>query len=108
MHFNLPDLTNLPKLVFPRSGTATKTAGLPPGQLIHLGEKITDKSTIDLIHYHDSEFDEAIFLKAEDALSKITEFKVNWLNIDGLHNVNLVEKVGEHFDINPLVLEDVL
>ncbi|MTI39400.1 magnesium/cobalt transporter CorA [Fulvivirga lutimaris] len=108
MQFNLPDLTNLPKLVFPKIGTATKTAGLPPGQLVHLGEKITDKSTVDLIHYHEQEYDETIYNNPEEALNKITEDKVNWINIDGLHNVDFIEKVGEHFEINPLVLEDVL
>jgi len=33
---------------------------------------------------------------------------VTWINIDGLHEVEIIEKIGNHFDIHPLVLEDIL
>ena len=33
---------------------------------------------------------------------------VTWLNIDGLHDVEIIDKIGNHYDIHPLVLEDIL
>jgi magnesium transporter len=33
---------------------------------------------------------------------------VTWINIDGVHDVEVIEKIGRHFDIHPLVLEDIL
>ena len=33
---------------------------------------------------------------------------MTWINIDGLHEINTVEKVGQHFNLHPLVLEDIL
>jgi magnesium transporter len=33
---------------------------------------------------------------------------VAWINIDGLHDTDLVKAAGQAFDIHPLVLEDVL
>jgi magnesium transporter len=33
---------------------------------------------------------------------------VTWINIDGLHEVDSIEKLGKHFDLHPLVLEDIL
>lgn len=98
----------IPKISIPKRVSNRKTAGLPPGQLVHLGEKLTDKSVVELIHYHDSEYDEGIFGTAEEALTEIKDNKVNWINIDGLHNIEFIEKIGLHFDINPLVLEDIL
>ena len=33
---------------------------------------------------------------------------MTWINIDGLHEVKIIENIGSHFDIHPLVLEDIL
>ncbi|NIQ16469.1 MAG: magnesium/cobalt transporter CorA, partial [Candidatus Dadabacteria bacterium] len=33
---------------------------------------------------------------------------VSWINIDGLHNIEIIKKIGSHFGIHTLVLEDVL
>jgi magnesium transporter len=33
---------------------------------------------------------------------------VTWINIDGLHQVDIIEKMGTHFNIHPLVLEDIV
>jgi magnesium transporter len=102
MHFQVP------KFEFSKLISKPQNAGLPPGQLVHHGEKRSNKSTIDLIKYNDKEYEEISSGKAEEILEKITPDHVSWLNIDGLHNIKLIEKIGKHFDINPLVLEDVL
>ena len=36
------------------------------------------------------------------------ESSVTWINIDGLHETELIEKIGKHFDVHPLILEDIL
>jgi magnesium transporter len=33
---------------------------------------------------------------------------VTWINVDGLHELKVVEKIGAHFGIHPLVLEDIV
>jgi magnesium transporter len=33
---------------------------------------------------------------------------ITWINIDGLHEIDVIEKIGQHFNIHPLVLEDIL
>ncbi len=33
---------------------------------------------------------------------------VNWINIDGLHQIEVLEKLGECYGFHPLVLEDIL
>jgi hypothetical protein len=32
----------------------------------------------------------------------------NWINVDGLHDVALLRKFGNRFNLHPLALEDVL
>lgn len=83
-------------------------AGLPPGTLIFVGDQRTDKSELELITYNGSEIDEVVSTSSEEIIDQLKENRVNWINIDGLHNVKLIEEIGEHFKIHPLLLEDIL
>jgi len=99
---------SLPKIKMPSVVSKKKTAGLPPGQLVHLGEKLTDKSVIELIQYDENDHQTIISGNFDEIISQIDNHKINWINIDGLHNIELIKGIGEHFDIHPLVLEDIL
>jgi magnesium transporter len=33
---------------------------------------------------------------------------VTWINIDGVHQADIIEKIGKQFDIHPLILEDIM
>jgi magnesium transporter len=98
----------LPKFEFQKLIGRSESIGLPPGQLVHHGKKLTDKSTIELISYNVTEYNELTSKRIEDVFENIIEHHINWINIDGLHNISVIEKIGIHFDISPLVLEDVL
>ena len=99
---------DFPKITFPTLIKTSRTAGLPPGQLVHLGEKITDKSLVELISYNEKEFEEHASEDARVITGKLPADRVNWINIDGLHNIELIKTIGEHFDVNTLILEDIL
>ncbi|ELR69665.1 Magnesium and cobalt transport protein CorA [Fulvivirga imtechensis AK7] len=102
----LPRLSKLPKLAGIRNSQAK--AGLPPGTLIFVGDKVSDKSQVDLIAYNEHEIEEYSSQNTEQIIGRLDKTKVNWVNIDGLHNVDLIEQIGEHFHLHPLLLEDVL
>ena len=85
-----------------------KKAGLPPGTLVFEGEQKVDRARITLIDYDETHFQEKEVEKIEDCFPFKDEPTVTWINIDGLHDVELVEKLGKHFDIHPLVLEDIV
>ncbi|UCF44535.1 MAG: magnesium/cobalt transporter CorA [Planctomycetota bacterium] len=86
----------------------SKKAGLPPGTLVHVGEKKTEKVRITLIDYTEQDFQE----KTVDNIEECFPFKatptVTWINIDGLHHVETIEKLGKEFELHPLILEDIL
>ncbi|MFC1562973.1 magnesium/cobalt transporter CorA, partial [candidate division KSB1 bacterium] len=53
------------------------------------------------------------FQKRElESVEEVFPFKetptVTWLNIDGLHEVEVLERIGKYYDIHPLVMEDIL
>jgi len=86
----------------------SKKAGLSPGAMVHTGEQKMEKATISIINYDRENLTEKELLSIEETCKHKDSPPVNWININGLHDVNMVEKVGQHFDIHPLTLEDIV
>ena len=86
----------------------SKKVGLSPGTLVHIGEKKVEKTRITVIDYDVDQFQE----KEVETIEECFPFKdtptVTWVNIDGLHEVQIIEKIGKHFAIHPLIQEDIL
>lgn len=84
-----------------------KKVGVPPGTLIHVGEKKTEKVTLELFEYDAKEVRQLrdFHLEEIDFSKKNKKF---WLNVVGLHDVHLIEKIGDVFHLHPLLLEDIL
>jgi magnesium transporter len=92
------------KLIKKRSAKA----GLPPGSLVYIGDKKTGKAKITLMDYDSKKFSEKIINKVEECFGFKKTPSVTWINIDGLDDIGVLEKIGKEFDIHPLVLEDML
>ena len=82
--------------------------GMPPGTLVHIGQKKTQSVRITLIDYDEQNFQEKQVADIEECFSFKETPTVTWINFDGIHEVNIIEKVGKHFDLHPLILEDIL
>jgi len=82
--------------------------GLPPGTLIHIGEKKVEKPKITVIDYNESVFQEKEVESVEECLPYKDKPTTTWINIDGLHQVETIEKIGNYFNLHPLLLEDIL
>jgi magnesium transporter len=89
----------------------SKKSGLPPGTLVHIGEEKTDHVRITLIRYNETELHEEEIegLEHLEELSpERTEGWVAWINMEGVHDPETIEKVGKSFAIHPLTLEDIV
>ena len=102
------NLPNLPKISLNLGGKAKMRAGLPPGTLIHVGKKKTEKSEFELIQYDEEVLDAFSCNETQEVVAKFDTNKRNWINLDGLHNVEMIKELGTHFKLSPLLLEDVL
>jgi magnesium transporter len=60
-----------------------------------------------VINYDSTNFQERPVNTIEEAFSFKDEASVTWLNIDGVHKPEIIEQVGTHFGLHPLVLEDI-
>ncbi|OGI15646.1 magnesium and cobalt transport protein CorA [Candidatus Micrarchaeota archaeon RBG_16_49_10] len=87
--------------------TRSKKTGFPPGSLVHIGKKKTQITTIKVIEYNEEAFEEREAKTVEECFGKKAK-TVKWINIDGIHDIGVIEKIGKHFDMHPLMLEDIL
>jgi magnesium transporter len=94
----------MPKLFKKRS----EKGGLPPGTLIHIGEKKVEKVVITVFNYDSERYEEKELKSIEECFPYKDRPTVTWINIAGIHQVDIMEKIGNHFGLHPLVLEDIL
>ncbi|TFH24999.1 magnesium/cobalt transporter CorA [Candidatus Bathyarchaeota archaeon] len=85
----------------------SQKAGLAPGTIVHVGEKRYKPVKVSVINYNAIDFQEKEVSNVEEAYSLKDKSSVTWLNIDGVHKPEIIEQVGTHFGIHPLVLEDI-
>ncbi|AKB85179.1 magnesium/cobalt transporter CorA [Methanococcoides methylutens] len=86
----------------------SRKAGVAPGTLIHIGKKHLTEPEITIIDYDADHFQEIIAENIEETYPFRDSRNVSWINLCGVHQVEMVEKIGMHFGIHPLVLEDIV
>jgi len=88
--------------------TRKKKIGLPPGTPVFIGEKELEEAKISILDYDETQFQERKAVKVEECFPFKETSTVTWINICGLHDVEIIEKIGAKFDLHPLILEDIV
>lgn len=86
----------------------SKKAGLPPGTLIHIGEQRAEAAKITVIDYDDTFFQEEKLKTVEECFPYKDKPSMTWINIDGIHQKEILEKLSGYFGFHPLVMEDIM
>ncbi len=91
-------------------GRKKSKTGEAPGTVVYRGkEQSKDKKIrITLIQFNESELTEKEFGDVSECIKHLSDSKVNWINVDGVHNTEIIEKFGVMNNIHPLTLEDVV
>ena len=90
------------------SGRSRKT-GLPPGTLVHIGDvPATGATTISSCFYSSAGYSEEHPTNFEQCIIAPGTPGVSWINVDGIHDVELIKRVGDCYGLHPLVLEDIV
>ena len=83
-------------------------AGMPPGSVVYVGEEPPDPARITVIDYGPDHYEE----REIDELSEVDGYRdrdtVTWINVDGVHETDIVEEVGARYGLHPLLMEDVV
>jgi len=85
-----------------------KETGLPPGTVVYTGEKKVEAIRISYMDYDEKTFEEKQVNTIEECFPLKETSTVSWINVDGLHEIEVIKKLGEHFNIHPLTQEDVV
>jgi magnesium transporter len=83
-------------------------AGLPPGTVIPVAEGKPEKLHISIIDYDETHFEEREVKSIEEVFPFKDTPTVTWINIDGVYQADVIERLGRQFGIHPLVLEDIV
>jgi magnesium transporter len=83
-------------------------AGLPPGSLVHIGETPAEAVTIELIGYDQDSIEEQRFTTVDECLPHLERPGITWVNVEGVHNVDIIRHLGGQYNLHPLVLEDIV
>lgn len=86
----------------------SEKAGLAPGSLVHVGKPRAEKPRLTAMVYDASQLLEEELETIGDAFPLCEAPTVTWINVDGIHQVEVVEELGERLGLHPLVLEDIL
>lgn len=82
--------------------------GQPAGTLFHTGERMTEHPVITVFGYDEERYVRLAAKSLDECRELQGKYKVLWINIDGLHEVKVVEDAGRMFGIHPLTQEDIL
>jgi len=95
----------------PPPGREAKRApkkGLPPGSLVHIGERKVEKTRIMVIDYDEGHFLEKEVAALEECFPFHETATTTWVNIDGVHDPDLINRLGTAYELHPLILEDIM
>ncbi|ULC60732.1 magnesium/cobalt transporter CorA [Flaviramulus sp. BrNp1-15] len=90
-----------------RTQRSKKKIGQIPGSVIYTGEKSSQKLFIESFDYNKDTCIVRELLNVEECF-EFEKGTITWININGLNHVDAIEKIGAHYELHPLVLEDIV
>ena len=90
-----------------RKSTVSKKSGLPPGSVVYVGKERAEGATLELISYKLTSLAKNRFDKCKELRDGIQPDSVNWINVDGVHDYELISQFEKVFGLDHLLLEDV-
>ena len=85
----------------------SKKIGLAPGTIVYTGSKKDHQLFIDVFDYNKELIVEKELKSVTEAFSFENENTNTWINVNGLNHVDEIEKLGQHYKLHPLIIEDI-
>ena len=90
-----------------RASQIADKVGQSPGSLVYIGKKQTKQVQISELRYA-SDFCSERILDSITDVTPVSEKEKIWINVNGVHDINVIEEIGQQFQIDKLVLEDIV
>lgn len=86
-----------------------KKTGLPPGTIVFTGKRKVEKINLHYLEYNEQDFEEQeLDNQSISSFHHPTPNLIQWYDIRGLHDTQLIEELGQVFKLHPLTLEAVV
>lgn len=85
-----------------------KKAGLPPGSMIYVGDRKSGEVKVTVTDYAEDTLTERVLTDVNECIAYRNKPTVTWVDVEGVHKTDILEKIGSCFDLHPLVVEDIL
>jgi magnesium transporter len=112
---NMPDAHRKKSEKKKHSNKRSEKAGLPPGTPVYVGARGDEPFNVTIYEYGEREIKTVSDATLDDCFNRLSMppdgtgiARTAWIQISGLHEVSIIEKLGKHFGIHPLTIEDIL
>lgn len=79
-------------------GMSGKSKSKPPSE---------SQVILEMTQYDEKDYAVYSDLPVEELIKKVKPGLVNWINLDGLHNKDIIDQLGAHFCFDPLLIEEI-
>lgn len=84
-------------------------SGLPPGSLVYVGDEAPQFTPyLRIIEYSATEYTESVIKEINSSPLVTSRNGTVWISVVGIHNTDLIKKIGQDFELHPLMTEDIL
>lgn len=85
-----------------------KVRNVSPGTMSYRGKKQVESTSVEILNYTKETCNSFQSKNVEDAFNFKGNNQVTWINVNGLNNIEEIEKLGVHYNLHPLTLEDIV
>lgn len=84
-----------------------KKSGLPPGTAVFVGEQKQEMVDISILHYSREHIEEIHNAGIDDCMRLRDSAGILWINVNGIHDVKVIQTLANFFGLHPLTTEDI-
>ncbi len=82
--------------------------GRPPDEIYFRGTHKNDSTQLHLLDFITDSHQEIGIKKIKEVIPFIKKASITWLNVNGLHDISVMEQIAATFDFDQLILADVM
>ncbi len=79
-----------------------------PGAVTYIGKKSTAITKLEIIDFSADHYTRVDTEDIEEAFKFEASEHVTWVNVNGLNDTSIIEKLGNYYDLHPLIQEDIV
>lgn len=91
-----------------RKPAVRKKPGEIPGTAVHTGEQLLEEVLMTVHDFDEHHYDEIPISGIEKSEPYILSPSRTWIRVRGLHDIETLKSVWNHFDLHPLIQEDIV